>query len=104
MASFNSGEYDNSNNVSDDYDYDVDENLSSYAWDELIPTLIIYGITMVIGLSGNFLIIFTTYRYRRMQSVTNVLLASLASADLLLIIFCIPVKVTIFIIFIIIIF
>lgn len=88
MASFNSGEYDSS-----EYDYDLAESLASYAWDELAPTLIIYGITMAIGLSGNFLIIFTTYRYRRMQSVTNVLLASLASADLLLIIFCIPVKV-----------
>lgn len=88
MASLNSGE-----DYSFEYDYDIVESLSSYAWDELAPTLIIYGLTMVIGLSGNFLIIFTTYRYRRMQSVTNVLLASLASADLLLIMFCIPVKV-----------
>lgn len=88
MASLNPGD-----NITYDYDYDYNENILSFAWDELAPTLIIYGITMVIGLSGNFLIIFTTYRYRRMQSVTNVLLASLASADLLLITFCIPVKV-----------
>lgn len=79
---------------SDEYDYDIKESHSIFQWEELIPTLIVYGITLVIGLSGNFLIIFATYRYRRMQSVTNVLLASLASSDLLLIIFCIPVKVT----------
>ncbi|KAJ8923595.1 hypothetical protein NQ315_010174 [Exocentrus adspersus] len=71
---------------------DVDPN-SVFNWNELIPTLVVYGITFILGLTGNILIIFTTFRYRRMQSVTNVFLSSLASSDLLLIMFCIPVKV-----------
>jgi len=82
------------NNGSDvDYDYDYDESHNIFNWSELIPTLVIYGATMVIGIAGNSLIIFTICRYRRMKSTTNVFLASLASADLRLIIICIPVKV-----------
>lgn len=76
-----------------DYDYDYDESHNIFNWSELIPTLVVYGATMVIGIAGNSLIIFTICRYRRMKSTTNVFLASLASADLLLIIICIPVKV-----------
>lgn len=63
---------------------------------------LIYGLQLsnnvfcfqVLGLVGNVLIVFTTARYRKMKSTTNVFLASLASADLLLILFCIPVKVS----------
>jgi hypothetical protein len=76
-----------------DYDYDYDESHKIFNWSELIPTLVVYGATMVIGIAGNSLIIFTICRYRRMKSTTNVFLASLASADLLLITICIPVKV-----------
>lgn len=76
-----------------DYDYDYDLAHTIFNWSELIPTLVVYGATMVIGIAGNSLIIFTICRYRRMKSTTNVFLASLASADLLLIIICIPVKV-----------
>lgn len=77
-----------------DYDYDYTQSHLNFNWEELIPTLIVYGTTLVLGLSGNILIVFTTYKYRRMQSVTNVLLASLASADLLLVTICVPVKVS----------
>lgn len=77
-----------------DYDYDIKDSHDTFPWEELVPTLIVYGLTFVLGLAGNCLIVFTTYRYRRMQSATNVLLSGLASADLLLIIFCIPVKVS----------
>ncbi|XP_034251332.1 gastrin/cholecystokinin type B receptor-like [Thrips palmi] len=66
--------------------------MQAYDWWEIVPTLIVYLLTMVLGLVGNALIIFTTQRYRRMQSTTNVFLSSLASADLLLIVVCIPVK------------
>lgn len=80
-------------NLTDDYDYDVQESFNTYIWEELVPTLVVYILTLVIGVTGNFLIIFTIARYRRMKSITNVFLASLASADLLLILVCIPVKV-----------
>lgn len=76
-----------------DYEYEVMESHTTFHWEELIPTLVVYSVTFVLGLTGNCLIVFTTYRYRRMQTATNVLLSSLASADLLLIMFCIPVKV-----------
>lgn len=83
-----------SENDSDaDYEYDYDESHNIFNWSELIPTVVIYGVTLVFGIAGNSLIIFTICRYRRMKSTTNVFLASLASADLLLIIICIPVKV-----------
>lgn len=78
---------------STDYNYGTEDPHTIFFWNELIPTLVVYSITFVLGLAGNCLIIFTTFRYRRMQSVTNIFLASLASADLLLIIICIPVKV-----------
>jgi len=82
-----------SNDSDTEYEYDYDESHSIFNWSELVPTLVVYGATMVIGIAGNSLIIFTICRYRRMKSTTNVFLASLASADLLLIIICIPVKV-----------
>ncbi|KAJ3639680.1 hypothetical protein Zmor_003024 [Zophobas morio] len=77
--------------------YDINENVTDtnntiFDWNELIPTVLVYSVTFVIGLVGNCLIIFTTFQYRGMQSVTNVFLSSLASADLLLIVICIPVK------------
>lgn len=81
----------------DDYDYkDYDLNVSwnTFFWGELCPTLAVYSLTMLLGIAGNSLIIFTIFRYRRMKSTTNVFLASLASADLLLILICIPVKVS----------
>ncbi|CAB3376743.1 Hypothetical predicted protein [Cloeon dipterum] len=77
---------------SDDYEYDWEESSNIFFWDELVPTLVVYGLTLVLGVVGNSLIVFTILRYKRMKSATNVFLASLASADLLLIIVCIPVK------------
>ncbi|XP_067005355.2 QRFP-like peptide receptor [Anabrus simplex] len=73
--------------------YDYEDSLFQFNWSELIPTLAVYGLTMVLGIVGNTLIIFTICRYRRMKSTTNVFLSNLASADLLLITICIPVKV-----------
>ncbi|XP_053394300.1 QRFP-like peptide receptor [Mercenaria mercenaria] len=60
--------------------------------EELIPVSIIYGITLVLGMMGNILVIFSVTRYQQMLTVTNTFLLSLASADLLLIIICVPVK------------
>ncbi|XP_047481633.1 gastrin/cholecystokinin type B receptor-like [Penaeus chinensis] len=76
----------------DDYDYDPDVSLSIFFWDELLPPLIVFTLTLLLGILGNSLIIYTICRYSRMKSTTNVFLASLASADLLLILICVPVK------------
>lgn len=59
---------------------------------ELLVTATVYGLTFLVGLIGNSLIIYSVVQFRGMKSLSNVFLASLATADLILIIFCIPVK------------
>ncbi|XP_049834748.1 QRFP-like peptide receptor isoform X2 [Schistocerca gregaria] len=76
----------------DYYDYDYEEAVLRYNWVELLPALVVYTLTLLIGLAGNSLIIFTVCRYRKLKNATNVFLASLASADLLLVTVCVPVK------------
>uniref|UniRef100_A0A8D8ZBZ1 Cholecystokinin receptor type A n=1 Tax=Cacopsylla melanoneura TaxID=428564 RepID=A0A8D8ZBZ1_9HEMI len=76
--------------TNDDYDYDYEEASEMFVWTELMPTLIIYSITMILGIVGNVLIVLTTLLYKRMKSPTNLFLSSLAVTDLLLIVFCIP--------------
>ena len=80
-------------NVSD-YDYDYTYSVNSLPLGELIPVVLVYSITLVLGVLGNALVIFSIIRYRRMQNVTNIFLTSLASADLLLVMLCVPVKVS----------
>lgn len=84
-------EIDYDNYTSSEGNYTLDQVHGIFDWAELVPTLVVYLTTFVVGLIGNCLIIFATLRYRRMQSVTNTFLSSLACSDLL-IIFCIPVK------------
>ncbi|XP_066597549.1 QRFP-like peptide receptor [Prorops nasuta] len=89
----------NVTNFTEDYsmlDYDMDESTSQYEWAELAPALIVYSIIFCLGLIGNVVIITSTLcpRLRPLPSTpTNVFLGGLATADLLLIIFCIPVKI-----------
>lgn len=59
---------------------------------ELIVTGIIYGLTFVVGIIGNSLIVYSVLHFRRMKSLSNIFLASLATADLILVICCVPVK------------
>ena len=65
-------------------------------WLHETPPLVVYCLTYVIGVAGNCLIIFTIASYKKMKSTINVFLASLASADLLFILICIPIKVSFF--------
>ena len=76
------------------YHYDYDESISNIPLGELIPVAIVYGLTLILGVIGNALVIFSICRYRRMQTVTNIFLTSLASADLLLVLLCVPIKVS----------
>lgn len=62
---------------------------------ELIPVSIVYGMTLVLGMLGNILVLFSVTRYQQMMTVTNTFLLSLATADLLLVVICVPVKVSI---------
>ena len=88
-----------SGNLSDyDYNYDYDYSVSVNTIDlrELIPVVVVYSLTLILGILGNLLVIFSIVRYRRMQNVTNIFLTSLASADLLLVMLCVPIKVRFF--------
>lgn len=59
---------------------------------ELLVTGIVYGLTFLVGMIGNSLIVYSVVQFRRMKSLSNIFLASLATADLILIICCVPVK------------
>ena len=52
-----------------------------------------FSFTFCLGVSGNILIILTVMKKSSFKSPTNTFLASLATADLLLIVICLPVKV-----------
>ena len=87
----------NGTNQSDDYDYiysyDYEDSVNNIPLEEFIPVAIVYGLTLLLGIIGNVLVIFSISRYRRMQNVTNIFLVSLSSADLILVIICVPIKV-----------
>ncbi|KAK9307064.1 hypothetical protein QLX08_002407 [Tetragonisca angustula] len=87
----------NKTNATDDFlDYDINESFSRFDWAELGPVLVVYSLTFFLGLIGNVVIIGSTLcpRLRPLPATpTNVFLGGLATADLLLILFCIPVKV-----------
>ena len=55
-----------------------------------------FSLTFSLGVSGNILIILTVMKKSSFKSPTNTFLASLATADLLLIMVCLPVKVQCF--------
>ncbi|XP_026675318.1 QRFP-like peptide receptor isoform X3 [Ceratina calcarata] len=87
----------NKTNATDEFlDYDINESFSRFDWAELAPVLVVYSLTFCLGLIGNVVIIGSTLcpRLRPLPATpTNVFLGGLATADLLLILFCIPVKV-----------
>lgn len=53
--------------------------------------LLIYALIFVVGLVGNFIVIYFVLVYKRMQTMTNKLITNLSIADLLVIFFCVPV-------------
>lgn len=77
----------------DFYYYDYEDSVNTLPLAEMVPVAIVYGLTLLLGVIGNALVIFSIARYRRMQTVTNTFLTSLASADLLLVMLCVPIKV-----------
>ena len=75
------------------YTYDYDESLNHLPLKEFIPVILFYAITGLVGLVGNLLVVFAIANFPRMRSITNWFLLSLACADLLLVLICVPVKV-----------
>lgn len=76
-----------------EYEYNASETMHYLPLDEVLPTVFTYTIIGLLGIVGNLLVIFSIARVKRMRSITNLFLLSLASADLLLVCFCVPVKV-----------
>lgn len=76
-----------------EYEYDYDASVNNLPLEEFIPSVIVYSITLLVGVVGNSLVIFSIAYYGRQKNVTNVFLLSLASADLLLVTICVPIKV-----------
>lgn len=54
----------------------------------LVPLL--FGLIVIIGLTGNFLVILVVTSEREMRNTTNVLILGLALADLGFIVTCVP--------------
>ncbi|XP_071744618.1 G-protein coupled receptor 54-like [Lepeophtheirus salmonis] len=75
-----------------EHTWDPSKTWEVYYWGELIPPLIIYSLTLLLGVIGNLLIIVSITGYRSMKSPTNIFLASLAFADLILCVVCLPIK------------
>lgn len=63
-------------------------------WKDFIWIAIFYGLVFLLGVIGNSLVIYCIAKYKRMKSITNQLLMSLAMADLLLILVCVPIRVS----------
>jgi len=55
--------------------------------------LLFPSLTILLGVVGNLLIIVAVLGYRKMKTPTNVFLASLAFADFILCVICLPIKV-----------
>lgn len=68
---------------------DVD---SGIPLEEVIPAGFVYVFTLLLGVVGNALVIFCIVRHKGMRSITNIFLLSLATADLMLVLICVPVK------------
>lgn len=73
------------------YDYEIE---NSPPIEELVPVSFAYGVTLLLGIAGNGLVIFSVSRYEQLMTITNTFLLSLATADLLLVLVCVPVKVS----------
>ncbi|XP_076058272.1 uncharacterized protein LOC143035286 [Oratosquilla oratoria] len=80
-------------NSSDDYNYDYCDSYYIFFWEELGPLLVVYGLTFLVGVVGNLLIIVVVRRNPRLHNATNMFLTSLATADLLFLLLSVPVKV-----------
>ncbi|CAM1154575.1 NPFFR2 (predicted) [Pycnogonum litorale] len=52
----------------------------------------VYSIVFVIGIIGNSFVVAVVYRAPRMRTVTSFFIANLALADILVIVFCLPVN------------
>ena len=53
-----------------------------------LSACIFYSVILLVGVTGNILVILIVMRYRDMRNATNFLLTNLSVADLFLLLFC----------------
>jgi len=75
-------------------DYEYDGEAGVVPLPQLVPVAVTYGLIILLGSVGNTLVIAAVARFRNMRSITNLFLLSLATADLLIILVCAPIKVS----------
>lgn len=78
-----------------DYDYEYDASIDHLPLKEFVPMVTFYTLIGMLGIVGNLLVIFSIMKVKRMRSITNLFLLSLATADLLLVCVCVPAKVSV---------
>lgn len=71
------------------YDFDVYPTIKQPMYVVVILSLT-YGVIFVMSLVGNFLVIAVVFRNKGMRNTTNYFIVNLATADILVAIFCIP--------------
>lgn len=75
------------------YTYSYQDSLDWLPLNELVPCVTFYVIIGLLGITGNSLVIIVILALPRTRNITNLFLLSLASADLLLVLVCVPIKV-----------
>nr|XP_011418396.2 gastrin/cholecystokinin type B receptor isoform X1 [Crassostrea gigas] len=74
------------------YTYSYQDSLDWLPLNELVPCVTFYVIIGLLGITGNSLVIIVILALPRTRNITNLFLLSLASADLLLVLVCVPIK------------
>jgi hypothetical protein len=81
-------------NESDNSDFDLGHYDDLFYYLQICVMSTTYALTFMLGFFGNILVIFSIFYLKNLQSITNMFLVSLATADLLLIIVCVPARVS----------
>ena len=71
-------------------DYAIGWSSDQQSLEDQLIIRVIYGGISVLGIVGNFLVIFTVLRVEKMQTKTNVFIVSLACCDFITSVFLIP--------------
>ncbi len=84
--------YDISKNSSINNNFQNDSQQSESAFERRLAYLITitFGITIIVGIVGNLLVLLTILFQKQMRSTTNILILNLAIAELLFICICVP--------------
>ena len=103
-SSFESIEVEGINAMDQERDLTNCSNIYCYSddlyWDMLLAYIIpdpfewaiigFYALVFIVGLMGNSLVCFAVWRNHHMRTVTNLFIVNLATADLLVILLCLP--------------